>query len=238
MAGRLRRDLARHAAEAFLDELLERPPCAVARQHGQVVQVDVGVAVSLRHLVVVDLAEPVVRRDGARVREDQAADGVRDRGVLLHAPVLHLDVLVHEVLVVEQRRVGVTHLLALLAVQDVGLRHVGVPGRGKHLLHAVLHVLDADDAVLDAGFEMRGHVEGQQVDRRRMVLLLQRVERLGDGARNLCDIEFRDLAVALLNLVHARSFCCGFASFMRPRAVGPRLVCGRPHPTSVVGVSQ
>ena len=182
MAGRLRRDLARHAAETLLDELLERPARAVTRQHGQVVQVDVGVAVSLRHLVVVDLAKPVVRRDGARVRQDQAADGVRDRGVLLHAPVFHLDVLVHEILIVQQRGVGVAHLLALLAVQNVGLRHVGVPGHGQHLLHAVLHVLDADDAVFDARLEMGGHVEGQKVDRGGMVLLLQRVERLGDGA--------------------------------------------------------
>ena len=182
VARRLRCDLARHAAEALLDELLERPARAVAREHGQVVQVDVGVAVRLRHLVVVDLGEPVVRRDGAGVRQDEAAHGVRDRGVLLHAPVLNLDVLVHEVLVVQQRRVGVAHLLALLAVQDVGLRHIGVAGCGEHLLHAVLHVLHADNAVLDLRFEMGGHVEGQKVDGRRMVLLAQGVERLGDGA--------------------------------------------------------
>ena len=182
VAGRLRRDLAGHAAQSLLDELLERPACAVAREHGQVVQVDVGAAVRARHLVVVDLGEPVVGRDGAGVGQDEAAHGVRDRGVLLHAPVLNLDVLVHEVLVVQQRRVGVAHLLALLAVQDVGLRHVGVPGGGEHLLHAVLHVLDADDAVFDLRLEMGGHVEGQKVDGRRMVLLAQGVERLGDGA--------------------------------------------------------
>ena len=222
VAGRLRRDLAGHAAQALLDELLERPARAVARQHGQVVQVDVGVAVRRGHLVVVDFRQPVVRRDGAGVRQDEAADGIRDRGVLLHTPVFNLHVLVHQVLVVEQRRIGVAHLLALAAVQDVGLRHVGVPGSGEHFLHAVLDVLDVDDAALDLWLEMRGHVQGQKVDGGRMVLLLQRVERLGNGCGDFGDVDALSQSVSLLNLIHACSFDCAFhcaSSFRLARCI-------------------
>ena len=47
--------LARDAAEALLDELLEAPARAVAREHGEVVQVEVCVLVGVGDLVVIDL---------------------------------------------------------------------------------------------------------------------------------------------------------------------------------------
>ena len=66
MLGGLGRDLARHAAQALLDELLERPAGAIAGEHRQVVQVDVGVAMGVGDLLVIDLRQPVVCGDGAR----------------------------------------------------------------------------------------------------------------------------------------------------------------------------
>src|SRR5699024_12338797 len=46
------------------------PAGAVAREHGEVVEMNVGVAVGGGNLVVVDLAEPVVGGDGAGVGEE------------------------------------------------------------------------------------------------------------------------------------------------------------------------
>jgi hypothetical protein len=53
------------------------------------VDVHVGVAVGIGDFLVVDLAEPVVGRDGAGVGKDQAADRIGDGGVLLDPPVVN-----------------------------------------------------------------------------------------------------------------------------------------------------
>ena len=63
---------------------------------------DLGIAVGVGHLLVVDLAEPVVGGDGAGVGQDEPAHRVGDGGVLLHPPVVDLEVVVHQLPVVEQ----------------------------------------------------------------------------------------------------------------------------------------
>ncbi len=185
VAGGRGRDLTRHAAQALLDQLLQAPARAVAGQHRQVVQVDRRAAVRLSNLLVIHLAEPVVGGDGAGVGQDQAAHGIGHRGILLHAPVVDLQVVVHQVLVVQQRRVDVAHLLPLLAVQYVGLRHVRVTRFRQHLFHAVLDVLNGDFSVVDLVLKVRCHVQRQQLDHAGMVLPLGRVERLCDGPRRI-----------------------------------------------------
>ena len=194
-------DLARDA-ETLLDELLEAPAGAVAGEHGEVVQVDVAVAVGVGDLLVVDLAEPVVGGDGAGVGEDQAAHGVGDGGVLLDAPVLDVEVLVHGLLVVKVGGLGVSQLLALLAVEDVGLGHGVVAAPGQNGFHAVLDILDGDLAVLDLRQEVRRDPQRQKVDDAVVVLGVGGVERLLDRVGDLVEIKFNDLPVTLYYLVH------------------------------------
>ena len=196
--------LPRHAAQALLDQLLQAPARAVAGQHRQVVQVDRRAAVRLGNLLVVHLAEPVVRRDRARIGQDQAPHRVRNRRVLLDPPGVDLQVVVHQVLVVQQRRVDVAHLLPLLAVQYVGLRHVRVTRFRQHLFHAVLDVLNGDFSVVDLVLKVRCHVQRQQLDHAGMVLPLGRVERLCDGPRNLRYRKIDVLAVTLDYFVHLK----------------------------------
>ena len=62
--------------------------------------VQIAVFVCVCDLVIVDLTQPVVRGDRAGVGEDQTADGVGDGGVFLHAPILHLDIAVYQLLIV------------------------------------------------------------------------------------------------------------------------------------------
>ena len=195
-------DLTRDAAETLLDELLEGPARAVAGEHGQVVDVDVGVAVSVGDFVVVDLREPVVGGDGARVGEDQTAHRVGDGGVLLDAPVGDLDVGVHDGLVVQHGGVHVSHLLVLAAVQDVGLGHVVVAGQAEHALNAVLDVLHRDGVILDLGLEIGGHLEGEEVDDVLVVVALLSVEGQLDGVGDFLDVEVDDASVTLEYGVH------------------------------------
>ena len=199
----------------------------VAREHGQVVEVDGRAPVGFSYLLIVDLSEPVVSGDGAGVGEDQVAHRVGDGGVLLHPPVGDLQIVVHQVLVVEEggvhvRGVHVPDLLPLLAVQDVGLGHVRIAAFRQHLFHAVLDVLHGDAAVLDLVLEVRRHMEGQQVDHAGMIGLVQGHEGLGDGAGDLADGEFGDLSVTLFDLVHRCFSCCKFQNLMGRSPIQPQ----------------
>ena len=200
-------DLAGDAAEALLDELLEAPARAVAGEHGEIVQVEVGVLVGVGDLVVVYLGEPVVGGDGAGVREDEAADGVVHRAVLLDAPVGGVEVGVHDVLVVEVGGAHVAQLLALTAVEYVGLGDMLIAPAGEHGLDAVLDVLDGDGAVFDLALEIGRDLEREEVYDALVVLRAGGVESLGDGAAYLGDIEINKLALSFPDPVHLLSSC-------------------------------
>ena len=205
MAGGSGGDLAGDAAQPLLDQLLQGPAGAVAGEHGQVVDVDLGVPVGVGHLLVIDLAEPVVGGDGPGVGQDQTAHGVGDGGVLLHPPIVDLKIVVHQIPVVEQRGVDVAHLLPLLAVQDIGLGHVGIARLGQHLFRAVLDILHGDKAVPDLWLEIGGHPQGQHVDDTGVILLVQGFKRFCNGCADLPDLKPGGGAVPFCHLVHKRS---------------------------------
>ena len=205
MAGRGGGYLAGNAAEALLDELLEAPARAVAGEHGEVVQVEVGVLVGVRDLVVVDLAEPVVRGDGAGVRENQAADGVVHRAVFLDAPVAGVEVGVHDVLVVEVGGAHVAQLLALAAVEDVGLGDVLIAAAAQHGLNAVLYIFHGDGAVLDLALEVRRDLDREEVDDALVILGARGLKGLGYRVADLGDVEIDKLSVSFPYPVHLLS---------------------------------
>ena len=61
-------------SDTFLNELLDRPASTVACEHRKVMDMHIARAVSVRNLLIVDLAEPVVGCDGTAVGEDETAD--------------------------------------------------------------------------------------------------------------------------------------------------------------------
>ena len=193
---------------ALLDELLEAPARAVAGEHGKVVQVEVAVLVRVGYLVVVYLAQPVVRGYRAGVREDEAADGVVHRGVLLDAPVARAQIAVHDVLVVEVGVLHVAQLLALAAVEDIRLRDVLVPAAGEDGLDAVLDILDGDGLVGYLVLEVRRDLEGEEVDNALVILRARGLEGLLYGVAYLLDVEIDKLAVPLFNPVHVIVLLC------------------------------
>ena len=142
MRGRGGADLPRNTAEPLFNELLEAPSGAVAGEHAEVVQVQLRVPVRLRDLRVINFAQPVIRRDRAGVGQDQAADGIRDRGILLHAPVVDPEIIVHQLLIIEQGASDVAQLFPLLAVENVGLCHIRIARFAQNALDAVLNIFD------------------------------------------------------------------------------------------------
>ena len=201
MAGGRGIDLAGDA-QTLLDQLLQAPAGAVAGEHGQVMQVQIAVAVGIGDLLVVHLAEPVVGGDGAGVGEDQTAHGVGDGGVLLHAPVLNVQILVHRLLIVQIGGLGVAQFLPLLAVKNVGLGHGLVATPGEHGLHTVLHVLHGHLAVLDFGQEVGRDLQGQKIDNAVVIIGVGGFKSLLDGGGDLVDVKVNDLAVPLYDLIH------------------------------------
>ena len=173
--------LAGNAAEAFLDQLLQAPARAVAGQHAQVMDMDRGAAVGVGDLVVIDLAEPVVRRDGAGVGQDQSAHGIGHGGVFLHPPVVDAQIVVHQVFIVQERGIDVADFLPLFAVKDISLGDIGITGFGQHFFDAVLDRFHRDLVVADQRLVFSRNPKGKHIDNAGMILLLQRLKGLGDG---------------------------------------------------------
>ena len=202
MLCRGRGDLAGDTAETFHDQLLQGPTCAVTGQHGQVMNVDVGLLVSLMDLRIVDLGKPVVRSNGTGVVKNQTADGIRNGGVLLNTPVLLMDITVHDFLIVKNRGLHLTQLFALLAVQNVCLRNVGIARLLQNVLHAVLNVLNADYAVVDFILKLRRNAQRKKADDVGSIFLVRRLKRFLNGCVNLVQIKFFQFPVSFRYLNH------------------------------------
>jgi hypothetical protein len=168
--------LARHAVESLRQQLPQRPACAVARQHVEIVDVEVALAMRCARLWAVDMREPVVGRDLARHVQDQAAQAVALIGVGIDPPVALLEVFVHRALDIDQRVLERTQPGVLLAVDDVGTRGAPIAGVDQHLFHAVLD--DFDTGAGERG-EMFEHARGQ-------ALRFDGVE-FGGGLSGCCD---------------------------------------------------
>ena len=143
VGSRRRCDSSLNAAKPLGNELPQAPPGAVAGQHGQVMDVHIRIPVGVGDLLVVNLAQPVVRGDGTGVGQNQAAEGQGHRSVFLHTPVLiGPDVALDSLLHVENRVAGLTHLCMLLSVQDIGFCRLGQALLHQSSLHQVLNMLD------------------------------------------------------------------------------------------------
>ena len=207
MGGGSGADFPRHAAKPLLNELPEAPSRAVAGEHAEVVQMQLRVPVRLRDLRVVDLAQPVVCRDRAGVGQDQAADGIRDRGILLHAPVVDPEIIVHQLLIIEQGAADVAQLFPLLAVENVGLCHIRIARFAQNALHTVLNILDRDQIMSDLRLKFRRDTQSQQLDHARMLLPANGLKGSCDGIANLGNVKFCDASVSFCYPVHSWSSC-------------------------------
>ena len=118
------------------------------------------------------------------------------------APVVDLQIVVHQVLVVQQGGVNITNLLALLTVEDICLGDLGVAGVGQNLFYAVLDVFHSDETVLDLGFKVGTYLQSQQIDDAGMILTILSLEGLDHRRADFGNFEFDGTAVTLQNLIH------------------------------------
>ena len=90
-------------------------------------EMQIGVAVRIGNLLVVDLAEPVVSGDGSGIGKNQAAHRIGHGRVFFYSPVGYLQIAVHKPLIVQYGGTHITELFAVFAVQDYVLATLSYP---------------------------------------------------------------------------------------------------------------
>ena len=136
---------------------------------------------------------------------DEAADGIGDGGILLYPPVVDLQVIVYQILVVEQSGVDVADLFPLFAVENVGLGHIRIAGLGEDFFHTVLDILYGDAVVFDLLFKICRYMQSKQIQHTGMGLLVQGIKCLADGSTYLGNVELYQLTVPFNDSIHKKS---------------------------------
>ncbi|MNH31241.1 hypothetical protein D3C79_915820 [compost metagenome] len=103
-----------------MQQAAQRPAGAVAGEHVQVMDMQVGLAVGAADGFAVDLVEPIVGSDLAGDVEHQPAEGITLVGVGLHPPVFAVEVFVHRGRDFDQGLAVTAQAPMLFAVDDIG----------------------------------------------------------------------------------------------------------------------
>ena len=195
-------DLSGNAAKAFFDELLQAPSGAVAGEHGQVMDVNIAVAVCFCDLFIIHFAQPVVRGNGAGVGQDQSADGIGHGGVLLHTPVQLAQIAVDRVSIIQIGGFCIAQLFTVFTIEDIGLGYSFVTGAGQNGFHAVLHIFHCNFIVFDLILEVRSDFQCNKVDDVRSILALRSLKCFLNRSRDLAQIKVYNFSVSFNYLIH------------------------------------
>ena len=125
-----------------MQQLPQRPAGAITRQHIEVVNVHIAVAVCAADLGRVHVRKPVIGQHLAGNIKDQAAQRVALVGIGVDPPVLLLEILVDRCGDIDHRLPVITKFGVLLAVDDVGARGPEVPGMKECQLDRILDLFN------------------------------------------------------------------------------------------------
>jgi len=159
--------------------------------------VNIGVAVGIGDLFVVNFAEPIVGGDGAGVAEDQTADRIGNGGVFLDTPVVDIDVVINGVLVVKIGILGVAEFFTLLTIKDICLGDVCISGLNQNGFNAVLNIFNGDLLVFYFTFKIGSNFKGKEVYNIGVVLLFLSLKCLSDSIADFGNIKLYYLSVSL-----------------------------------------
>ena len=90
--------------------------------------VDLRIPMGIGNLIVIDLRQPVIGGNCPGIGQDQTSHRIGNGGILLHPPVIDMEVVVHHFFIIQQSRLHIPKLLPLAAVKDIGLCHIGIAG--------------------------------------------------------------------------------------------------------------
>ena len=134
--------LAGNAVEALLQQSTQTPACAVAREHVQIVNMEVSLTVALTDLGRVHEIQPVVGNHLARDIENQAAQTVALIGVGIDAPIRLIEVFVDRAFNIHPAFFCISVARTLFAINDVGAKRFEMPRFVERVFDGILHLLD------------------------------------------------------------------------------------------------
>ena len=210
MAGRRGIGLARNA-ETLLDKLFQTPAGTISGEHGQIVKVEITVAVCIGNLLVIDFRQPVIGCDGSGVGKNQTTDRIGDGGIFLYTPVFNVEVFINRLLIIQIGGSGISQFLALFAVEDIGFGNLLVAAAGKNGLDAVLNVFHGYGAVFYFGLKFRGCLQREEINNGIVVFCFGCIKCFAYGIGNFGDIKVYNFAVSFHYLV-IHSFTLSFLS--------------------------
>ena len=146
MRGRGGFDRAGHAVQPLVQKRAQRPARAIAREHVEIVDMDVALAMRRADLGRIDMAEPVIRRHLARDVQDHPAQRIALIGIGIHPPVGAFQIFADRAFDIDHHPAVLAQAGVLLAVDRIGAGGGDMGGIGQNRLDGVLDRLDIGGA--------------------------------------------------------------------------------------------
>ena len=195
-------NLAGDTAQSLFDKLFQGPACAIACQHGQIMNMDICIAVRIGNLLIVNFRQPVIGCNCSRIAQNQTSHGICHRGILLHSPVLNLYIAVDNILIIQNGGLHGAHFFALFTVQDISLCDFLITCLPQHTLYTVLNVLHLHGVVLHLTLKIRRNTQRQQVHNIIAVLHLCGMKRFHNRIINLSQCKVYLFSISFYYLKH------------------------------------
>ena len=146
---------------------------------------DIGIAVGLCDLIIINFRKPVVCRNCSGIAQDQSSHGISNGRIFLYTPILYLNIAVHHILVIKNGGFHGAHLFPLFTVQNIGLGSLLITGLSKYLFHAVLNILHMDAVFLHLSLKISRYTQSQQIDHIIVVLDICGIKCLHNSVTDL-----------------------------------------------------
>ena len=194
MFGRTRLGFAGNTVKALVQQILQRPACAISRQHIKVVNMDVAVAVRFADFGRINVAQPVVGGYFAGNVQDQTAVGIPLIGVGVDAPVEFFEIFVDRAFDVNHDLFLGAHAMTLFAVKDIRLGGGEIVGGDQYLFNHILNTFNRRQRFGKFVFQNFQNLRRQQI----AFLLAEfagRLTGLADGVINFIAVKRNQGAV-------------------------------------------
>ena len=202
MPGRRRSDFSRNTAQSFLNQLFQRPAGAVACQHRQIMNMQKSIAMGIGNLLIINFRQPVIGRNGSAIAQDQPTYRIGYCRVFFYPPVGHIQITIHQILIVQNSGLHIANFFPLLAIQNIGFGNICIACLNQHSLHTVLNILHLNPVIFNFWLKIRCHLQCQQINDAGMILLFLGFKSSGNRLADFSNIKICHRAVSLHHCIH------------------------------------
>ena len=118
-------------------------------------------AMSFGNLLIIDLGQPIISRNSTRIRQDETADRISHRRIFLDAPVIDMQIVIDNPLVIEKLRIGNHRLrLRIDLVYDLDRLRSGL---GKQLAQVIVGIVNGKTGIYRLVLEIGGDMQRKKI---------------------------------------------------------------------------